>query len=1012
MRLCDVLSRRFDVPVVTLVAGAGFGKTTAIAQAMRVNDGAPRGIDAWLACEAGDEDASRLSAAVIRAIGVRAGRGDPLDRLVAALGEHAPHAVCVVLDDVHELPAHSAGLALVRQLVAVLPAHAHLVLTSRKPIPIPLARRRAAGQVVELTDAELAFTDHEVAALAAQLGLDPEAGAGMAGWPSLVRLALCAPPRATRQFLWEEIIRRLPRRQRTGLLALAMLGSGSRDELEMIARSGVDVDALLAHVPLLYEDAEGRIGAHGLWTDAAERIVAPGELRALQERTMEVLLRNGETVRLGSAAAHWQDADMFRVACVALVRESFGALPVETGQRWLAAAPLSAVGTPEYRLLELALRQSRRPQDPMLDDELDALEVRVEDRVDVDARAVTLGLAAIVAHARGDLVRLLRLAERVSALPTVDQLPILRFFVSAMDAAAASLRGDPLRALAVLDAMPLDEVPGAVQEIVIRLRVAMLGLAGRADEAVALSGDLAESPHPYVRTMPDTLRWTAGDPNGYLSARPSIAALEHLTERDRFMHTTHCMAVAGSLGDVRLANTMDRELRRCPGNPADPRDSAIAAGARAVSAIIGHDDGLARSLVADHLDRWPLSNRLGEMHLRRFLAVAYVCDERARRHWDGATFGHTLLRARDIGHMLHTARTGGSDPLARLPPAEVLLTTLPLAWTIELLTRAAGAGNPDGLRAVRVLASWIGVETRRELAWLRDDGDPTCRTPAAELLDAIGATDPTRLAIDVLGPMRVRHADTDLTGPGLRRQRVRTLLAVLVLRGRIRRAELVELLWPDLAPDNGPQNLRVTLSRLRTCLGSAVHESPDIWIRTDGQVLELVGLPLVETDYGMLVTCLADADKARRNGHLTETIGCLARAVALWRGDAFADLDAIEQLAPEVQRVQNSLLDACLLLGELRLAAGQLDDAMGCAERARDASPYSERAHRLAIACALHRSDRSGLLTAVQALETMVRELDIAPEATTSMLLRRALARLGHRELPRPVATRNLAHRR
>ena len=196
----------------------------------------------------------------------------------------------------------------------------------------------------------------------------------------------------------------------------------------------------------------------------------------------------------------------------------------------------------------------------------------------------------------------------------------------------------------------------------------------------------------------------------------------------------------------------------------------------------------------------------------------------------------------------------------------------------------------------------------------------------------------------------------------------------------------------------------MTLSRLRGCFQSAGHDSPDIWVRTDGQVLELVGLPLVETDYRALASCLADADKARRNGHPTEMINCLARAVAMWRGDAFADLDAIEQLIPEVQRVRNALVGACLRLGELRLAAGQLDDAAGCAERARDASPYSERAHRLAIACALHRSDRADLLTAVRALEMMVRELDIVPEPTTSMLLRRALARIGSRpaQAPRP----------
>ena len=65
VRLVDALATRFDVPITALVAGAGFGKTTAIAQALRANDATPRGIDVWVACEPGDEDAGRLSAAIV-----------------------------------------------------------------------------------------------------------------------------------------------------------------------------------------------------------------------------------------------------------------------------------------------------------------------------------------------------------------------------------------------------------------------------------------------------------------------------------------------------------------------------------------------------------------------------------------------------------------------------------------------------------------------------------------------------------------------------------------------------------------------------------------------------------------------------------------------------------------------------------------------------------------------------------------------------------------------------------
>ena len=47
-RLLDVVGRRFQVPLTVIVAGAGFGKSTLLAQAIRANHADPRGVDAWL----------------------------------------------------------------------------------------------------------------------------------------------------------------------------------------------------------------------------------------------------------------------------------------------------------------------------------------------------------------------------------------------------------------------------------------------------------------------------------------------------------------------------------------------------------------------------------------------------------------------------------------------------------------------------------------------------------------------------------------------------------------------------------------------------------------------------------------------------------------------------------------------------------------------------------------------------------------------------------------------------
>ncbi len=84
-------------------------------------------------------------------------------RVLRALGAAAPVDVCIFIDDLHELPAMSAGEQFVSELATRLPPHAHLVLSSRDRVPIPLARRRAAGQVVEVRGDLLAFTAAEVA---------------------------------------------------------------------------------------------------------------------------------------------------------------------------------------------------------------------------------------------------------------------------------------------------------------------------------------------------------------------------------------------------------------------------------------------------------------------------------------------------------------------------------------------------------------------------------------------------------------------------------------------------------------------------------------------------------------------------------------------------------------------------------------------------------------------------------------------------------------------------------
>ena len=287
-----------------VVAGPGFGKTPVLAQVVRVHQVAPRGIDVWVSCEAAYEDPVRFATALLDAIsaggrarggGLRAAPGPR--EVVAALIRRAPLEVCLLLDDVHEIPPGSPGAALLREVARTLPATAHLVLSGREAPDIPLARREATGEVIRIGGEDLAFTDVEVRALARRLGRDARIAEPLHGWPAMVRLSLAAGPAAPWQYAREEVLSRVSDSHRQTLAALAALGSGTAREVAEVTGGPVTLDDLARQVPLVGVLDDGRYRAHDLWADAVPRIMTVPDEHALRERAVAVLAARGDLAR-------------------------------------------------------------------------------------------------------------------------------------------------------------------------------------------------------------------------------------------------------------------------------------------------------------------------------------------------------------------------------------------------------------------------------------------------------------------------------------------------------------------------------------------------------------------------------------------------------------------------------------------------------------------------------------------------------------------------------------------
>src|SRR5829696_2839047 len=211
LRLTATLEREPGRKLTLISAPAGFGKTTLLVEWLRERAGG-EGYVAWVSLDEGDNDPVRflsyLVAALSRTVGEEFGEGilaalrsPGPPRMEAVLGAcvhglaDVPGEVTVVLDDYHVIDSESVH-RIVCFLLERLPENVHLVISGRLDPPLPLARLRVRGQMIELHAADLRFMPEEAAAfLGDAMGLDISAGDIAAlegvteGWIAALQLA-------------------------------------------------------------------------------------------------------------------------------------------------------------------------------------------------------------------------------------------------------------------------------------------------------------------------------------------------------------------------------------------------------------------------------------------------------------------------------------------------------------------------------------------------------------------------------------------------------------------------------------------------------------------------------------------------------------------------------------------------------------------------------------------------------------------------------------------------------
>lgn len=970
-RLVRRLRGRFDRRLTVVEAGAGFGKSTLLSQAVHENRIENIGIDAMLRVDDADRDATVLVEGLAAAVGVTDGERT-IQRVVDAVWAMAPAEVALIVDEAHRLSGSDRATEALRQLLDLLPTNGHLVVSGRSIPRLPVARLLSQDEAVVITEADLAFTDAEIESMAELRSIPPALVPDLPRWPALATLVGAVGTSASIDYVWDEVLRTLPVDRRSLLAAVVPFGDVDDD---LVRAVGGDLSAaeLVDGVPLVDASEDGSFRLHDLWADALDGVIDDASRRRALRSGATMLLERGELGRAAEAFALASDEAGLGDVIVAIARRPTITADIPEIDRVYALLPESMRAGPGTRYLEAT---------------------RFFSTDDLQAAAV-FAQAADEAMASGHVEMELLARWRVAQITDLDRpggpllpdrvveladggVPLAIGIRSFIESRRRQREGDPNGAIEVLAG--LDGFDRAQRQISYAIRLVDLGrpeaLNATLDEVLASGiSDVYAAQAVWLQGQIDP-----ADAWPFARELPKRASSIPLATATSLRSVVVAMGVAAGAHDevVELSETNLRESRLTV-----RLNELFARVAHGLVELVTVDEATAvatfRTLLDEvPLDRWPERPYLYALTLIRGLLAEGEC-------LDDCDFGPSISLAVEAGAALAALRAGDAGPASALPWASpaVLRVHVPPPLLAEL---ALAAGDAPG--ASEVLSS---IPHLRD--WLRRIADRDAPHPTGVRLAKAAATQaramPSRprhdLRIDLLGGLALRRSDGVPVDGWQRRERVRHLLAFVALGRDVARSEVAAEMWPDLPEDKAASNLRVNLHHLQQALQPDRGDDPPWFLRADATRLRLAD-DGVTVDTELVDRAMVAAVRAESAGLPSEALAHYELVATLATGDLLPEVRA-DWVVYERMRLGSIVHAAACRQGELVLARGEPETAMAVASRAQRLDSLSERAHRLSIRCHLALGSTSAAREAAVHARSIIHDAGLTPEHETRVLL-------------------------
>ena len=916
------LSRRWDMPVSCVVAGAGYGKSTTLLAAL---DGSnDKAHDRFLALGA-ETAAEELVGALADCWGLGAPPstlGEAVVWLVSSWWALSPNSVCTTVDNAHHLDAQAR--VVLATLISGLKPNTHLLIAGRSQV--------LDGAPVLLDEQALRFNDEEIAIIALKTGTTAAELAIVQGWPAAIAVTIAArglttsahsaeahsaeagsvgtgsdgaaavevadTDAAPTKTLWSAILSPLTSEQRSAVALLALAGPSDERTLERLLGDQADelVNEILSQVPLCVW-RRGFMDVHVLWGVPALASLSAVDRRAIPIRVVRALLDGGRASEAFVLATEY-GLSSERLRIVQSVCADERLIPdAATAARWVSMIGDADV-TFETDLLRGIFLKGREPRLAVehLRRAADSAGAANQPRIEMMALAL-LGTVGYTLQDDGVRQHIALRARELGAegnddaLVLVDLGEVFRFLEV----------GDPRSALQKLDAARI-RTADQFSSLAAYLRALALCEVGQAQAALEQLAMHEGALRPYQfgsAIVAARCRWMIGDLDG----------AEALLEREAASATADQRADHASIFDA-FRRLIAAVTGRATGAEATPGTTPISmllfACAQTLSSIEVDPSQFGAVLQLAH-SFGGLGSVLPELrHLAWFVAPDFPQPE-----LDGP-----VEAARRAGRAIandELPSSGDAERSLHLFPRPIIIR-LTLLW----LRRNTTGERPSWATSLRPADRSDARHAARELGL----------TIPGWLLDPEQSVE-----IRVLGPISISVGGIDQP-PELRRERVRALLWLLVFRSDVSRREAASLLWPKLSPEASANNLRTTLGYLVKVFDGNSKVGGSSILAVDRVTIGLRRDVALSVDAWELQKDLDAARRAERTGAISQALQLYRAAAGHWRADPGNDLDTDEWSNRAIGELRAAFVEASvraaeLLIGfddgeALRLAVGAL----------------------------------------------------------------------------------------